>query len=97
VRHTITDLINIKEIIELVRQQEPNRQDIIIALTNSFSGHWESKAYYKFVVSKNANEKGAEWQFEENIVIESETLGTLVIDYLKDKRIGGIEFLKNLD
>ena len=93
----MTDLINIKEILELVRQQEPNRKDIIIALTNSLGGHWESKAYYKYVDSKNANEKGAEWQFEENIVIESETLGTLVIDYLKDKRIGGIEFLKNLD
>ena len=97
VRHTMTEPINIKEIIELVRQQEPNRQDIIIALTNSFGGKWESKAYYKFVDSTNANEKGAEWQFDENIVLESKTLGTLVIDYLKDKRIGGIEFLKNLD
>ena len=96
-RHTMTDLINIKEIIELVRHQEPNRQDIIIGLTNSFGGHWESKAYYKFINSKNANEKGAEWQFDENIVLESETLGTIVIDFLKDKRIGGIEFLKNLD
>jgi hypothetical protein len=95
-RHTMTDQINIKEIIELVQQQEPNRQDIIIALSNSFGGHWESKAYYRFVDSKNANEKGAEWQFDENVVIESETLGTLVIDYLKDKRIGGIELLKNI-
>ncbi|MFY7733363.1 MAG: hypothetical protein ACOVSR_07740 [Bacteroidia bacterium] len=92
----MTDQINIKEIIELVQQQEPNRQDIIIALSNSFGGHWESKAYYRFVDSKNANEKGAEWQFDENVVIESETLGTLVIDYLKDKRIGGIELLKNI-
>lgn len=30
----MTDLINIKEVIELIGQQEPNRQDIIIALTN---------------------------------------------------------------
>ena len=56
----MTDPININEIIELVRLQEPNRQDIIITLTNSFGGHWESKTYYKFVDSTNANEKGAE-------------------------------------
>ena len=93
----MTDHLNIDEIIDLVRQQAPNRQDIINALTNSSGGHWKSKAYYNFVDSKNANQKGAEWQFDENIVLESETLGTLVIDYLKDKRIGGIEFLKNLD
>ena len=95
-RHTMKDLININEIIELVKQQEPDRQDIIIALTNTIGGHWESKAYFRFVDSKNANKEGAEWQFDENIVIESETLGTLVIDYLKDKRIGGIELLKNI-
>lgn len=90
-------MININEIIELVRQQEPRRQDIIIALTNTFGGYLESKAYYKFVDSAYTNEKVAEWQFEENFILESETFGTLVIDYLKDNRIGGIEFLKNVE
>jgi hypothetical protein len=92
----MTEPVNIKEIIQLVRQQEPNRQDIISALANVVGGHWEDKAYYRFVDSKNANQEGAEWQFDENIVLEHETLGTIVIDYLKDRRIGGIEFLKNL-
>ena len=89
--------VNIKEIIELVEKQEPDRQDIIVALTNTVGGHWESKAYYKFVNSKNANKKGAEWQFDENIVLEHDKLGTIILDYLKDKRIGGIEFLEYLD
>jgi hypothetical protein len=40
------------------------------------------------------NKKGAEWQFDENIVLEHDKLGTIVIDFLKDKRIGGIEFVK---
>ena len=88
----MTDPLNINEIIELVKLQEPNRQDIIIALTNSFGGQWKGKAYYSFVDSSNANQKNAEWQFDENIVLEHETLGTIVIDYLKDKRIGGIDF-----
>jgi hypothetical protein len=90
----MTDLITITELIELVKKQELERKDIILALTNSVGGHWESKAYYKFVNSRNANKKGAEWQFDENIVLEHDKLGTIVIDFLKDKRIGGIEFVK---
>jgi hypothetical protein len=93
----MTDPITIAEIIELVKEQEPEREDVIFALTNAIGGHWESKAYYQFVNSKNANKKGAEWQFDDNIVLEHETLGTIVLDYLKDKRIGGIEFFKFLD
>jgi hypothetical protein len=96
VRHTMTDQINIEEIIELVRQQVPNRQDLIMAFQNCSVGQWTSKAYFRFVDGTNANQVGAEWQFDENVIIESETLGTLVIDYLKDKRIGGIEILKNI-
>jgi hypothetical protein len=90
----MTDLITIAEIIELVKEQQPEREDVIFALTNAIDGHWESKAYYKFVSSKNANKISAEWQFDENIVLEHDTLGTIVLDYLKDKRIGGIEFIK---
>ena len=93
VRHTMTDPITIAELIELVKNQEPEREDVIFALINTIGGHWESKAYYKFVSTKNANKKGAEWQFDENIILEHETLGTIVLDYLKDKRIGGIEFV----
>ena len=89
--------VNIKEIIELVEKQEPDRQDIILALTNAIGGYWESNAYYRFVNSKNANEKGAEWQFEENIVLKDEKLGTIILDYLKNKQIGGIEFLEYID
>ncbi len=89
--------IRIKEIIELVKQQEPSRNDVIEALTKCSGGQWRNKAYYNFVDSTNANQEGAEWQFDENIILEHEEMGTIVLDLLKDKRIGGIEFLKNLD
>ena len=85
--------IDINAIIGLVERQEPDRMDVILALKNAKNGWWESGYYYQFVDAKNANKKGAEWQFQENIVLEDPKLGTLVIDYLKDKRIGGIEFM----
>jgi uncharacterized protein YuzE len=81
-------------IIELVRQQEPSRLDVIEALSKCTNGRWESKAYVYFVDATNANQPGAEWQFDENIVIEHDTEGTIVIDFLKSGKIGGIEFVK---
>jgi hypothetical protein len=90
--HTMDEYINISQIIELVRKQEPMRHDVIKALTECRNGRWLGNAYFQFVDSTNANQIGAEWQFEENIVIEHPEKGTIIIDYLKDNKIGGIEF-----
>jgi hypothetical protein len=86
------EYIPINEIIELVRQQEPLRKDVIKALTECKGGQWRGKAYFQFVDSTNANQIGAEWQIEENIVIEHPEKGTIIIDFLKDNKIGGLEF-----
>ena len=85
--------IDIDSIIELVKNQEPDRPELITALRNSKNGYWSSKGYYRFVDSKNANEKGAEWQHDECIVLEQETESDIVLDMLKDGRVGGIEFI----
>ena len=93
----MSELINIEEIINLVRQQEPDRQDIIEALQKCSVGQWTSNGYYRFVDSKNANEPNAEWQHDECIVLEQEDKGDIVLDLLKDGRIGGIEFINHID
>lgn len=86
--------LNIPAIIELVRGQYPDREDVIIGLQNSIAGHWRNKAYFQFVDSTNANQPGAEWQHNDCIVLNKVDI---VIDLLKDGRIGGIEFLYLLD
>jgi hypothetical protein len=88
----MNEYINIKEIIELLEQQEPLRQDVIKALTECRGGRWRGNAYFQFVDSTNANQNGAEWQFDDNIVVEHPKKGTIIIDFLKNKKIGGIEF-----
>jgi hypothetical protein len=88
----IEKYISISEIIELIEQQEPTRQDIILGLLNCVGGQWRGRAYYQFVDSTNANQFGAEWQFEDSLVVEHPKKGTIIIDKLKDNRIGGIEF-----
>ena len=88
----MNEYINIKEIIEHLEQQEPLRQDVIKALTECRGGQWRGNAYFQFVDSTNANQNGAEWQFDDNIVVEHPKKGTIIIDFLKNKKIGGIEF-----
>jgi hypothetical protein len=86
--------LNVQAIIDLVRVEHPDRQDVITGLQNSPVGHWQSKAYYQFVDSTNANQVGAEWQHKDCLVIVEVDI---VIDLLKDGRIGGIEFISFLD
>lgn len=45
-----------------------------------------------FVNATNANQPGAEWQFRESVFLDLPTGGTILIDVLKDGRIGGFEW-----
>ena len=56
----------------------------------------ESKAYYHFVSSENANQPEAEWQFDTNIILEDPNEGQLVLDILKGNRVGGLEFVDKI-
>lgn len=42
---------------------------------------------------ENANKPGSEWQFEKSITIEDTKYGDVVLDILKDGRVGSIEYL----
>ena len=86
-------LIWMEEIIDLMRKQQPKRLSIIQSLQKTTGGKWTSSGYFRVVNSMNANNAGSEWQFQENIILEHESLGMIVIDVLKGDRIGGIEFL----
>ncbi|MEP1490312.1 MAG: hypothetical protein ABJK28_17970 [Algibacter sp.] len=83
----------IEWIIDLVNEQEPERTDLIEQLENSKIKEWYKQAYIRFVSGFRPNQPNSEWQFEENIELEHPTEGTIVLDILKDGRIGGIEFL----
>lgn len=87
---------DIEWIIDLIREQEPHRTDLIEQLNKSEVRGWIRQPCVRFVSGENANQPGAEWQFEENIVLENETEGTIVLDVLKDGRIGGIEFISQI-
>ncbi len=83
--------------IELVKQQEPARMDIIKSLKKCKDGKWTSNAYYEFPCSKFVNKKEAQWNFYENIPLEHEFLGFIVLDILKNGSIAGIEFINLME
>jgi hypothetical protein len=56
----------------------------------------ESRAYLYFVNPADANGPGSEWQFAENILLEHPIEGSIVLDILTDRRVGGVEFLSRL-
>ncbi|MCR9154443.1 MAG: hypothetical protein NXI09_10065 [Bacteroidetes bacterium] len=87
---------HIDQIIELIREQEPYRLDLIKELEKSEKKKWIRQPYIHFVSTERPNQPGSEWQFDENIVLEDEIEGTIVLDILKDVGIGGIEFVSQI-
>lgn len=86
----------IEWVINLIKEQEPERIDLVEQLQESNRKVWIRQPYIRFVSGVRPNLPGSEWQFEENIVLEHDTEGTIVLDVLKDGRIGRIEFVSQI-
>ena len=87
---------HIEQIIPLIKEQEPDRLDLIEELKKSDRKKWVRQPYVQFVSAEKPNQPGSEWQFEETIVLEHKTEGTIILDILKGGRIGGIEFVSQI-
>lgn len=83
-------------LVKIAEEKFPEETDIIDSIRKCITGFWRSPAYLYFVNPQNANEPESEWQFKDNIVIDDTEEGDIVLDILKDNRIGGIEFLKHV-
>jgi len=57
---------------------------------------WIRQPYIRFVSAERPNLPSTEWQFDENIVLEDESAGTIVLDILKNGKIWGIEFVNQI-
>jgi hypothetical protein len=83
-------------LMELAREQAPERQWLPVALSRCTRLRWRGDAYMAFIDSARPNEPGSEWQFVENIVLEHPSHGELVLDILTEHRVGGVEFLARI-
>ena len=46
-----------------------------------------------FVSAENPNKPGSEWQFDRSVTLIHPEMDDIILDVLKDGRIGGIEYL----
>ena len=76
--------------------QLPGNPEIAHAIRDCHRCFKRSVAGWYFVDPSNANRPGAAWQFARNICIDGGDYGQLVLDVLKDGRIGGVEFLDRI-
>ncbi|HEX6369468.1 MAG TPA: hypothetical protein VF006_11090 [Longimicrobium sp.] len=75
------------------RCDPPWLPDALARCTRALDG---GPAYVYFVDPSDANKPGAEWQRESSLMLHHPARGTLVVDVLTDRRVGGIEFLAKL-
>lgn len=80
-------------LVELAGEQEPSLVSSQMKCTTALV---ESKAYIHFVNPASPNQPGSEWQFDRSVLLNHPKHGTVVVDVLRDGRIGGVEFLKRL-
>ena len=80
-------------LVELAKDQGP---ELVKALTQCTKALVVSAAYISFVPADAPNQPGSEWQFDINVILEDPERGSIVLDLLKDGRVGGVEFLSQL-
>jgi len=83
-------------LVALARESRPDEPWLAEALSRCTRAAQESPAYIHFVDPAHPNEPGAEWRFQENVVLHHPREGELVLDVLEGARIGGVELLKRL-
>lgn len=75
------------------RADLPWLADALARCTRAAAG---GRAYLYFVDPADANQPGAEWQWEQNLALDHPREGTLVLDILTGRRVGGMEILRRM-
>lgn len=83
-------------LVKLAEEQMPEEPELAQALAACTRCTRESAYMVYFVAPSFPNQPGSAWQFDENVILEDPQEGDLVLDVLKDGRIGGVEFLTKL-
>jgi hypothetical protein len=85
-----------RELIDAARREYPEQPWIAEALSHCTEAFSVSRWMVHFVDPAKPNEPGSAWQFRENVTLESPADGDIVLDILKDGRVGAIEYLGRL-
>jgi hypothetical protein len=90
---TMTKLIYMPLIRDLVAKQYPARPDILTALANCRDGEWTSEGYYEFRDTATADNEESKRGLAETVILVQEKKQEIILDLFKGGGIAGIEFL----
>ena len=76
-----------------VRESYPEEKELLDDIVKCTSCMVKNEKYTYFVDASNANRPGSKWQFSSSLKINNTPCGNVVLDILKGKKLGGIEFL----
>jgi hypothetical protein len=79
-------------LVSLALEKFPDRPWLAESLAACTRCRWKRDIYVHFVDPTNGNQPGSEWQFDYCLPVLDPNNGNLILDVLKDRRIGGIEF-----
>lgn len=83
-------------LVEWVRANRPDLPWLPDALARCTRAAWDGRAYLCFVDPADANQPGSAWQWEGNVTLERTPEGTLVLDLIAGRRVGGMELMRRL-
>jgi hypothetical protein len=78
------------ELVALARETLPDQTWVADALSRCTRARVATRYNVYFVNADRPNQPGSEWQFRENVVLESPVDGDIIIDVLQDGRIGSL-------
>lgn len=76
-----------------VRATYPEETELLQDILTCTSCIVKNEKYTYFVDATNSNRPGSKWQFLQSIKILKTACGPVVLDVLKGKKLGGVEFL----
>jgi hypothetical protein len=84
-------------LVQAAKKQFPDKTWLAEALSKCTNIVIQDPQDIYFVDPENPNIPGSQWQFDENIILEDTEKGDIVLDILKNGRVGAIEFLSGLN
>jgi hypothetical protein len=80
-------------LVALARAQHPDEPWLADALSRCTQARGAGTVYVRFVSHRHANQPGAPWQYDRSIELADPEAGVVLVDVLRNGRIGGIEML----
>jgi hypothetical protein len=82
-------------LVELAREQHPDDKALHAALAECRQAQVQP-AYIRFVSGARPNQRGSAWQFGRNVALLDPLYGEVILEVLKDGRIGGAELWERM-